>query len=100
MSLIVLAFAGGLLAVLSPCILPIVPLVFSRVARPRDERALMLAAPEVWGAQEVSSKQVTMRVVVKTAPLRQWSVEREMRARIKAALDAAGVRFPPPASDD
>ena len=63
-------------------------------------RALMLAAPEVWGAQEVSSKQVTMRVVVKTAPLRQWSVEREMRARIKAALDAAGVRFPPPTSDD
>jgi moderate conductance mechanosensitive channel len=63
-------------------------------------RALMLAAPEVWGAQEVSSKQVTMRVVVKTAPLRQWSVEREMRARIKAALDAAGVRFPPPTPDD
>jgi moderate conductance mechanosensitive channel len=63
-------------------------------------RALMLAAPEVWGAQEVSSKQVTMRVVVKTAPLRQWSVEREMRARVKAALDAAGVRFPPPTSDD
>lgn len=63
-------------------------------------RALMLAAPEVWGAQEVSSKQVTMRVVVKTAPLRQWSVEREMRARIKAALDAAGVRFPPQTSDD
>jgi len=63
-------------------------------------RALMLAAPEVWGAQEVSSKQVTMRVVVKTAPLRQWSVEREMRARIKGALDAAGVRFPPPVSDD
>jgi small-conductance mechanosensitive channel len=62
-------------------------------------RALMLAAPEVWGAQEVSSKQVTMRVVVKTAPLRQWSVEREMRARIKAALDAAGVHFPPPSSD-
>jgi moderate conductance mechanosensitive channel len=32
-----------------------------------------------------------MRIVVKTAPLRQWEVEREMRARVKAALDAAGI---------
>jgi hypothetical protein len=33
-----------------------------------------------------------MRIVVKTAPLRQWEVEREMRARVKAVLDAAGIR--------
>jgi hypothetical protein len=45
----------------------------------------------VWGAQQVSSTEVTMRIVVKTAPLRQWSVEREMRAHVKAALDAAGI---------
>ena len=62
-------------------------------------RAVMLAAPEVWGAQAVSSKEVTMRIVVKTAPLRQWSVEREMRARIHAALEAAGIHFPPPVPD-
>jgi small-conductance mechanosensitive channel len=54
-------------------------------------RAVMLEEPEVWGAQEVSSSEVTMRIVVKTAPLRQWEVEREMRARVKAALDAAGI---------
>jgi small conductance mechanosensitive channel len=59
-------------------------------------RAHMLGAPEVWGAQEVTSEWVTMRIVVKTAPLRQWSVEREMRARIHAALDAAGIRFSVP----
>jgi hypothetical protein len=32
-----------------------------------------------------------MRMVAKTAPLRQWEVEREMRARVKAALYAAGI---------
>jgi cytochrome c biogenesis protein CcdA len=42
-SLIILAFAGGLLAVFSPCVLPIVPLVFSRAVRPSGERALTLA---------------------------------------------------------
>ena len=54
-------------------------------------RTVMLEEPEVWGAQEVSSTEVVMRVVVKTAPLRQWEVEREMRARLKAAIDAAGI---------
>jgi small-conductance mechanosensitive channel len=54
-------------------------------------RAVMLEAPEVWGAQEISSERVLMRIVAKTAPLRQWEVEREMRARVKAALHQAGI---------
>jgi small-conductance mechanosensitive channel len=57
-------------------------------------RAVMLDEPEVWGAQQVTSDEVTMRIVVKTAPLRQWGVEREMRVRLHAALDAAGIHFP------
>jgi small-conductance mechanosensitive channel len=54
-------------------------------------RAVMLEAPEVWGAQEITSDEVVMRMVAKTAPLRQWEVEREMRARVKAALHDAGI---------
>ena len=54
-------------------------------------RAVMLEAPEVWGAQALSSDQVVMRIVAKTAPLRQWEVEREMRVRVKAALYGAGI---------
>ncbi len=59
--------------------------------RERGWRTLMLEKPEVWGAQELSSKEVTMRIVAKTAPMRQWEVARELRARVKAALDTAGV---------
>jgi hypothetical protein len=33
-----------------------------------------------------------MRLVAKTAPMRQLEVARELRARVKAALDAAGVQ--------
>jgi len=54
-------------------------------------RVVLLDPPEVWGAQEISSDGVTMRVVAKTAPLLQWEVERELRARVKAALAAAGI---------
>jgi small conductance mechanosensitive channel len=59
-------------------------------------RPVMLEAPEVWGAQEISKDEVTMRMVVKTAPLRQWEVEREMRALVKHALAEAHI-MPPPA---
>jgi small-conductance mechanosensitive channel len=59
--------------------------------RERAWRTLILEKPEVWGAQELSSREVTMRIVAKTAPMRQWEVARELRARVKAALDAAGV---------
>jgi small-conductance mechanosensitive channel len=59
-------------------------------------RAVMLEAPEVWGAQKITKDEVTMRIVVKTAPLRQWEVEREMRARVKKALHDAGIMPPPP----
>jgi small-conductance mechanosensitive channel len=57
----------------------------------RGWRELFLEEPEVWGAQGLSSKEVTMRIVAKTAPMRQWEVARELRARVKAVLDAAGV---------
>jgi small-conductance mechanosensitive channel len=59
-------------------------------------RSVMLEAPEVWGAQEITSDEVTMRIVVKTAPLRQWEVERELRAQVKRALKDARL-MPPPA---
>ena len=52
---------------------------------------LMIEQPEVWGAQELSSREVTMRIVAKTVPMRQWEVARELRSRVKAALDEAGV---------
>jgi len=37
-----------------------------------------------------------VRVVLKTAPLEQWSVAREMRERIKDRFDAEGIEIPLP----
>ena len=61
----------------------------------RGWKKLMLEEPEVWGAQELSGREVTMRLVAKTTPMRQWEVARELRARVKATLDAAGVQRRP-----
>ena len=54
--------------------------------------------PEVWGVESVASDAVMMRLVARTLPLRQWEVARELRERLKTALDAAGVRGVPVAT--
>lgn len=53
-------------------------------------------AAEVWGVQDLGADGVRLRVVVPTAPSQQWAVERELRARVKDALDAAGIEIPFP----
>ncbi len=47
--------------------------------------------PEVWGVERMGVEGVTIRTVVTTVPAKQWAVARELRLRIKEALDAAGV---------
>jgi small conductance mechanosensitive channel len=56
--------------------------------------ARMLEEPELWGVEELGPAGVRVRLVVKTRPLEQWSVARELRARIKAAFDRAGIEVP------
>jgi hypothetical protein len=40
---------------------------------------------------------ITVRVTLKTAPLEQWGVAREMRERIKARFDHLGIELARPA---
>jgi moderate conductance mechanosensitive channel len=62
--------------------------------RERRWRQLMLEKPEVWGVQDISDSQVVIRVAAKTLPLRQWEVARELRERVKSALDAGPAPEP------
>jgi small conductance mechanosensitive channel len=67
---------------------------------------MILAPPEVWGVEQFTLETITIRLVVKTAPHQQWRVARELRSRIKLALDAAGIVStpgappPPPGGGD
>lgn len=54
----------------------------------------LLEDPAVWGVQSLDPDGVVMRVAVKTVPLQQWGVTRELRRRVKEALDEAGVEIP------
>lgn len=54
----------------------------------------ILGDPEIWGVQDQTGESITILLVFRTRPLQQWAVVRTMRARLKADLDAAGVRIP------
>jgi moderate conductance mechanosensitive channel len=57
-------------------------------------RDVIMEKPEVWGVESVSSNGIVMRLVARTLPLRQWEVARELRERLKTALDAVIVPDP------
>ncbi|MFM9370567.1 mechanosensitive ion channel family protein [Streptomyces sp. Da 82-17] len=61
-----------------------------------DFKDVLLEDPSVWGVQSLSPDGVVVRLVVKTSPLKQWAVTRELRRRVKEALDAAGIEMPFP----
>lgn len=56
----------------------------------------VLDEPEVWGIEDIGLGGIIVRLVVKTIPLEQWSVARELRARLKHAFDDAGIEMAVP----
>lgn len=50
--------------------------------------------PTVLGVQQLGDRQITLRMLVKTEPSAQWRIERELRLRLKEALDAKGIDAP------
>jgi small conductance mechanosensitive channel len=58
----------------------------------------VIAPADVLGVQALGQYQVTIRLMVKTRPMEQWRVERELRRRIKATLQQAGITIPYPHS--
>jgi small conductance mechanosensitive channel len=64
--------------------------------RDPDWTSRILEEPAVWGIEAFGPNGVTIRLVVKTLPAAQWGVLRELRLRLKAALDAAGIDLSTP----
>ena len=66
--------------------------------RASDELApVLLEDPQVWGVETMTRDNLVIRVVVKTQPLQQWAVSRELRRLISTRLEAEGIRPGPSA---
>jgi small conductance mechanosensitive channel len=70
--------------------------VADEVWRDPDLAHSVLEEPEVWGVEVMGPDGITIRLVLKTRPADQWTVLRELRRRLKVALDDAGVEVPFP----
>jgi small conductance mechanosensitive channel len=61
-----------------------------------DFRSVIIEEPEVTGVEALAPDAITLRVLVKTQPMEQWQVARELRQRIKARFDHEGIEIPFP----
>lgn len=57
-------------------------------------RSLMLEKPEIWGIESISAEAIVIRLVMKTQASSKDDVARELRGRLKATLDAMGIKLP------
>jgi moderate conductance mechanosensitive channel len=71
------------------------------IARVADEvfnepswNRIILEPPEIWGVEALGADAIAIRLVLKTKPGEQWSLQREVRARLKEAFDAEGIEIP------
>jgi small-conductance mechanosensitive channel len=57
-------------------------------------RSRILEKPEVWGLESISDDALVIRLVVKTRTSTKDDVARELRIRLKMALDEMGITLP------
>lgn len=60
------------------------------------DHATVLEEPEIWGVEMFGASAIAIRLVLKVEPAEQWAVAREVRRRLKAAFDDAGIEIPFP----
>lgn len=61
-----------------------------------EHEDLVLEEPVAQGVVGLNSSDVTLRIMAKVKPAEHWGVERDLRARIKAAFDESNVEIPFP----
>ncbi|MGA2317145.1 MAG: mechanosensitive ion channel family protein [Thermodesulfobacteriota bacterium] len=57
-------------------------------------KSAILEPLKILGVERFGESQLVIRVVVKTVPLKQWEVGRELRKRIKNRFDEKGIQIP------
>jgi small conductance mechanosensitive channel len=59
-------------------------------------KSFVLEPLQILGVERFGESQLVIRIMVKTAPLKQWEVGRELRRKIKKRFDEKGIQIPFP----
>lgn len=59
-------------------------------------KSAILEPLQILGVEKFGESQLIIRMMVKTVPLKQWEVGRELRRRIKVRFDEKGIEIPFP----
>lgn len=68
--------------------------VSTELAASTKWRSRIVEKPEIWGIESISGDSVVIRLVIKTRAGSKDDVARELRARLKLALDKMNIRLP------
>ncbi|MGX5694707.1 mechanosensitive ion channel family protein [Agromyces soli] len=66
----------------------------TEMAKSSKWRSRVLEKPEIWGLESISAEALVIRVVMKVRTSAKDDVARELRMRLKHALDEMGVKLP------
>jgi len=59
-------------------------------------KSAILEPMQILGVEQFKESEIVIRTIVKTVPLKQWEVSRELRRRIKNRFDEKGIQIPFP----
>lgn len=68
--------------------------VAQKFAEENPER--VISQPDLKGIEKLGDSGVTLRLFLRTVPLAQWDVQRELNGLVKARFDAEGISIPYP----
>jgi len=77
-------------------VMVIIETVALKLQNEEKYKKLILEKPQVLGVQKLGGSGITIRLIVKTIPSKQWGITRELRKRIKSAFDRVGIEIPFP----
>lgn len=66
----------------------------SKLAKEWPDKVLQM--PEILGVDKLNDSSITLRMLLKTLPMQQWTVLRELNLRIKKAFDEESIKIPFP----
>ncbi len=68
--------------------------VARELSEDEDFSSRILDEPAAWGIESMQPEGVVVRLIVKTQPLQQWDIARELRRRVKVRFEVEGVEIP------